>query len=536
LPRYYNADIVEATLVYRQLTIEKILAWADAYHEAMGQWPTRKSGAIAGTVCETWAGVDRALNRGALGLPGGSSLARLLVEYRGVRYASFMPPLTEEQTLAWADAYHERDRTWPTTASGAIQDASFERWNLIDDALREGARGLPGGSSLRQLLAEHRGVRNPRALLRLTQPRILAWADRFHQQTGKWPTEHSGLIPDSGGETWNAIDTALGKGKRGLPGGSSLPKLLATVRGVRNIKSLPELTVQLVLAWADEHLARTGEWPTVRSGAILEAPGETWGAVNAVLVRGSRGLPGGTTLARLLAAERGVRNHMDLPPLLIRQLLAWADAHLQRHGNWPGQGSGVIPEAPEVTWGAVDTALRVGLRGLPGGSSLAELLVEKRGKRNCQMLPPLRIKHILTWADAYRARTGRWPARSSGAIPEAPGETWGAVDTALKDGLRGLPGGESLARLLARKRGARHRKELPPLSVEQVLGWADDHHERTGTWPSRASGAIPGTRGETWKSVDRALQRGRRGLPGGTSLAALLNEWRRSGRQTPASA
>jgi hypothetical protein len=39
----------------------------------------------------------------------------------------------------------------------------------------------------------------------------------------------------------------------------------------------------------------------------------------------------------------------------------------------------------------------------------------------------------------------------------APGETWVAIDAALAHGHRGLPGGDSVARLLARRRGVGRR-------------------------------------------------------------------------------
>jgi hypothetical protein len=67
----------------------------------------------------------------------------------------------------------------------------------------------------------------------------------------------------------------------------------------------PPLTVEQILAWADEHFARTGEWPDTVSGLVGATPGERWGNLNRALVLGLRGLPGGTTLARLLAARRG---------------------------------------------------------------------------------------------------------------------------------------------------------------------------------------------------------------------------------------
>jgi hypothetical protein len=142
------------------------------------------------------------------------------------------------------------------------------------------------------------------------------------------------------------------------------------------------------------------------------------------------------------------------------------------------------------------------------------------------MFRRLTIPEILAWADAYREATGRWPTKDSGPIPEAPGETWLGVETALRDGLRGLPGGESLAQLLARKCGKRNPQRLPNLTIEQILEWADRYREEHGRWPTHSSGPILGTNGETWRTVNGALRKGTRGLPGGSSLAQLLAEHR----------
>jgi hypothetical protein len=65
----------------------------------------------------------------------------------------------------------------------------------------------------------------------------------------------------------------------------------------------------------------------------------------------------------------------------------------------------------------------------------------------------LTVTMILAWADAHRARTGRWPLASSGAVTGAPGEHWRALDSALRHGGRGLPAGSSLSRLLEERRG-----------------------------------------------------------------------------------
>jgi hypothetical protein len=160
---------------------------------------------------------------------------------------------------------------------------------------------------------------------------------------------------------------------------------------------------------------------------------------------------------------------------------------------------------PGENWRKIDNALRYGLRGLPQGSSLAKLLALRRGYRNRAELPPLVPALIMAWANTYRARTGTWPTEDSGAVEGSGGETWGNIDAALRQGLRGLPGGSSLAGLIARERGVRNRAAVPRLTVQQILAWADTHHERTGRWPTAASGAIPGAPVETWGAVNLAL-------------------------------
>lgn len=215
----------------------------------------------------------------------------------------------------------------------------------------------------------------------LTVQQILAWADLHHQSTGQWPKRTSGKILGAIGENWSAVDASLSQGHRGLPGGSSLACLLEEERGVRNQGNLPPLSEEQILQWADDWHARTGHWPTKDSGRIPGSSGEAWGNVQAALLDGYRGFPGGATIAQLLQEKRGVRNHRNLPSFTEEMILQWADAYYRDRHTWPKELSGQIPGTQE-TWINVAIALRRGLRGLPGGSSLACLLMEKRGVRH----------------------------------------------------------------------------------------------------------------------------------------------------------
>ena len=60
-----------------RLTEKQILVWARAHRKQAGEWPRLGSGAIAGTA-ERWSAIQAALYRGARGLKGGMTLARLL--------------------------------------------------------------------------------------------------------------------------------------------------------------------------------------------------------------------------------------------------------------------------------------------------------------------------------------------------------------------------------------------------------------------------------------------------------------------------
>ena len=151
---------------------------------------------------------------------------------------------------------------------------------------------------------------------------------------------------------------------------------------MRNRKALPPLTEDIIVRWARAHRRLTDRWPTEDAGPIVGTRGEVWLNVAAALAMGTRGLPGGDTLARLLERCLGVPNPANRPRMTEQQILGWADTFHTKTDRWPHADVVPTEAAPGETWCAIDDALRVGLRGLAGGSSIVRLLVEKRGARS----------------------------------------------------------------------------------------------------------------------------------------------------------
>jgi hypothetical protein len=208
-------------------------------------------------------------------------------------------PLSLTQILAWVDAFHDRWGRWPKRNSGPVDGTADEKWSAVDGALQHGHRGLPPGGSLIKVLAEHRGYRHRNYLPLLRIHDIMRWLDAHKRRTGEWPTRETGPVADAPGETWNAIELALERGKRGLRGGSTLAALLARRRGRRNRQEPPDLNVERILNWAEAHRTLFGVYPT-RSAGPVGSTGETWAAIEHALQRGTRGLPGDSSLFRLL--------------------------------------------------------------------------------------------------------------------------------------------------------------------------------------------------------------------------------------------
>src|SRR5258708_33031320 len=96
-------------------------------------------------------------------------------------------------------------------------------------------------------------------------------------------------------------------------------------------RPVPEITIDDVLAWADAHFAGHGRWPHAHSGPLPHGPLLNWRQVDNALRYGSFGLDKGSSLAKLLSAQRGARAWPTVPPLTEEQSAASADPSRARH-------------------------------------------------------------------------------------------------------------------------------------------------------------------------------------------------------------
>jgi len=156
-------------------------------------------------------------------------------------------------------------------------------------------------------------------------------------------------------------------------------------------------------------------------------------------------------------------------------------------------------ECAEVTGNAWfdATGLAASTDGSLGGDDAFGLLSPKRGRPRTFSLTEA---GILGWADAHHQRTGEWPTAASGAVVGVPGENWSALNAALRVGTRGLPGDDSLARLLRRERRMGERRGRTPQFARQLLV---NHLRSRGLSPAEIGRRLGISRQAAWEMLKR---------------------------------
>lgn len=222
-----------------------------------------------------------------------------------------------------------------------------------------------------------------------TPDRIREAVQAYRDVHGKNPVYTGGDATSYFGypETWAAIGQCLDLGLRGMPGGSSLHKFLVEQGFAKPIPTKPRLSNSVIRRSVLKYTrANSGKMPTIRSGDATPYFGypDTWKSVHQALAHGYRGMPGGSSLSKFLS-NHGFKPHKprpkNKPPLTMDAITIAIQRYRKMHRGNPSDASGdATPyfDHPE-TWTAIGQCLRIGFRGLPGGSSLSNLCKELDG-------------------------------------------------------------------------------------------------------------------------------------------------------------
>lgn len=279
--------------------------------------------------------------------------------------------------------YHEQHGMAPTPNSGdATPYFGYpETWKAVQIALNNGYRGLTGKSSIPKI-AQALGISRRRAkpgtrYMSKKETNTIKNAIRKYVATnqGRRPIASGDATPYFGFRvTWFTVNRWL------RDTGTNLKTIAESMRFKTSIDELtnqpikptwvsPKAIKQAMKLYFMEHK----QWPTAHSGNATPYFGfrVTWAAVQSALYNGFHGLPGGSSLAKFRYA-----NGLDSPkpPLTPELILEAVNKFRKVHGKNPSyiRGNATPYFGFPETWAAINAALFVGGRGMPGGSSLSK--------------------------------------------------------------------------------------------------------------------------------------------------------------------
>lgn len=155
-------------------------------------------------------------------------------------------------------------------------------------------------------------------------------------------------------------------------------------------------------------------------------------------------------------ADSGL-GHRTRSDLADDTIIQWIEEYKQRHGRFPTHQSGDVEPSMStdepITWQGVNGCLSNGFRGQEPGQSLASFIAKHFGIINGTNRKTYTPELILEWAEHFYKANGYYPTKRSGAVDygiiDGYSETsWSSIDACLRRGRLGLPGGDSLHKLI----------------------------------------------------------------------------------------
>lgn len=347
---------------------------------------------------------------------------------------------------------------------------------------------------------------------------ILTSAFLHKEQTGSWPHKGSGIITTGAlkGKNWATVDHDIENGKIALQSDArSLSELLTPYKLIENLTlddilfdepmlNQNTLHIEDILKAAQQYFDATCRWPNCNDFEIIRTgvlEGETWGRIDKALRDGLRGLPGGSSLSKLLI-ENGIGNAMN-----ANDVLEGAKLHHKTYGSWPSSSDTTpikIGKLKGKNWKAIDTAFHRGYFELPTGTTLSQFL----RSHGCHDDNTLHAEDIIAAAKQHKQQTGKWPSCKDNAVIKEgalKGEKWTTIHTALRDGYRELPKIEGGLPGFLKENNCVDRPATQYDVLQSAFNYRNAHPQNK--WPNnKTTERISDNTilsGSTWASIDK---------------------------------
>lgn len=411
------------------------------------------------------------------------------------------PMISVEQLRQAVDAYRlAHGGRFPT----AYDDDALPglTWERIDSRLRDGHRGLPGGTSLSKWLDEAYPAERYQAPI--TSASMLAWVTaHLAANGGDFPHVASGQIPGVN-RTWMNLNDALRKRQLAFTRCSSLSAWLDEQFPLDRKKPAARLTANMILELVDGYRAEhDGAFPYRESGKVAGL-NMTWTQLDNALRQG------GKSLAKWL-----VKRYPDFVEVPEQRLRAWVDEYARESERaLPTSASGEIP-GTGWTWTQVDRAFRSGAWRWSTDNSLSAWLDATFPAE--RILTPANVR---TWVENHVALHGSFPTKdSSTPVAGESAWTWRRINSAMTTGSHGWSTKVTLAAWLDRQYA-----DLRLLTPKNLHAWVSNYMAAHGQYPARQSlePAAPGAHWN-WFEIDKALRRESAGWHGRTTLSTWID-------------
>jgi len=223
----------------------------------------------------------------------------------------------------------------------------------------------------------------------------------------------------------------------------------------------------------------------------------------------------------------------DIELLTIDKIINWVKIFKEKYGEYPYvDEKRIIIEQGNFSWKILNKSLKRGYRSLPGGYSLSRLICDNFNEKPRTRQSKFKISEsdIIYYMQKFKDIYGFIPnCGTKEEIPDCPGKTWSDIHTYLYAGkVIGLIGERSGLQQMASKHfGQINNSDFPNLTTEMIINWLKLFYDIYEYYPSAIDKKeVPDAPlCVTWTKIHKSLYHGLNGLPGGSSLAKIKEEY-----------